>query len=925
MPSFSTGQPGAQVAGGEPLSGNGRLLNENWFTAVSAHLQQTEYSFSGQGDHYQAPNRALNLRTSLSPTGVRITPRLNDNWQWGLDMVQYGQGGRRLTAVPAVLTAVGPQLTADRGSLVEEYVNHGRGLRQTFTLPRPLQPGETWEVDLALTGTLQPEAAASGTELIFYDAGQEVLRYKDLKAYDARGKSLPASVAMADLSVGRTAVRLSVDTAGAEYPVTVEAFILTPQADWTTFTPQDANYGFSVAPAGDVNGDGFDDVIVGANWFDNGQVDEGAAFVFLGGPTGLAPAFAWRVESNTANEEFGVAVSTAGDVNYDGYDDVIVGADSPLPNLKGQVYVFLGSSTGLAAVPAWIHVGEQPDDRFGTAVAAAGDVNGDFYADVIVGAPDYVEQQGQKVGRAYVFYGGPGGLPATPSWIAEGTPINSVNFGISVDTAGDVNNDNYDDIIIGDSEYNPDGVTGMAAVFLGDPDGLPVSNPPLAGLNDAASIQLGEFISLPPYHLFGFSVGTAGDVNRDGFDDVIVGAPSYGDQVGVYGAAYLFYGTSTGEVLTPTFLTEYTFDSMFGYDVGTAGDVNADGYDDVIVGAPGYDANIVPGKQNQPTAVGGGAAFVYLGTPDGIDAFPVWSGASLALNARYGTAVAAAGDVNKDGYDDVIVGSPQHPNPPGFSGQAFAYYGSGLIAELTAVNSSPTPLGQPTLFQAVGSGGFLHYEWAFGDGATAVGPNASYVYSAPGLYTAVVTATSLTDVLSATTPVTITVDSTVTPGAGGELSFTNPDTGLGLNVNVPPGAVNDLLQLSYTPLITIPQPSPTGTIGYYFDLDGRAGEKVFLPLIVAGGSSSAAATAVPSTVASIPFLQPVKITIFYNGAQLPPGVNEADLILSFWDVESQSWIDAATTCTPTSDYQRNLAEDWFSLDICHLSRFSVSG
>jgi len=899
----------------------------DWFTAVSAQLQQAEYDVSWHAGQYQAPNRGQNLRTAFLPAGIRITPRLGEAWQWGLEWVQYSQGQQRFAAAPGILTAVGPRLTYNRDALLETYVNDAHGLAQSFSLPHPVADGSAWQLDLAISSSLQPQADASGQEVAFYAADKKVLHYKVAKAYDAQGQILPASMQLVNLAGGQTAVRLTVETTAAAYPVTIESFIYTPQSDWTTFTPQDANYGFSVDTAGDVNGDGYDDVIVGANWFDNGQVDEGAAFVFPGGPGGLASTFAWRVESNTANEEFGIAVATAGDVNNDGFDDVIVGANSPLPTLGGKVYVFLGSPTGLATTPSWTYAGEQLTDRFGTAVASAGDVNGDNYADVIVGAPDYVGQQGSSLGRAYVFYGGPGGLPATPSWIAEGDPAGSVHFGIAVDTAGDVNNDTYDDVIIGDSEYNIDGVTGMAAVFLGDPDGLPISAPPLAGLGDAASVQLGEFVPAPPYHQFGFAVGAAGDVNRDGFDDVIVGAPGYGDQVAVFGAAYLFYGSATGQVLTPTFLTEYAFDSMFGYDVGAAGDVNGDGYADVIVGAPDYDAASVPNQQTWPTAVGGGAAFVYLGAPNGIDTFPIWSGASLALNARYGTTAAAAGDVNNDGYDDVVVGSPQHPNPAGFSGQAFAYYGSGVIAALTAVNSSPTPLGQPTFFQAMGDGGFLHYEWGFGDGGTAAGQQVGHVYSAPGLYTAVVTATSLTDVLSMTTPVTITVDSTVTPGAGGELTFTNPQTGLGLNVNVPAGAVSDLLQLSYTPLITISQPSPTGTIGYYFDLDGRAGQKAYLPLVFADGVQRAAVSgSAPALIdESITFLHPVKITIFYNGYPLPPGVNEADLQLLFWDAASQTWIDAATSCTPTSTYEHNITENWFSVDICHLSRFSVSG
>ena len=912
---------GAQIEG-QVSAGVG----EGWVTAVSSHLQQAEYYVSWQNGQYQAPNRTQNLRAFFLPAGIRVQPRQASDWRWGLELVRYSQGDQVVEAKSVSLTAVGPRFTYDRGQLSEWYVNESRGLEQGFTLPQPLADGDNWHLDLAISGDLQPRWMEPGQSLAFYTAGRKVLQYKGLAAYDATGRTLPADMELIELEDGRTAIRLNIVASTATYPITVDPFILTPEADWTSFTVQDANYGFSVDTAGDINGDGFDDVIVGANWFDLGQPDQGAAFVYAGGPGGLVPAFGWRVQGSRANEELGIAVSAAGDVNNDGYGDVLVGANSPLPDVGGKAYVFLGSSAGLLTTPVWTYTGEQLDDAFGTAVAGAGDVNGDDYDDVIVGAPRFID--GDMTGRAYVFYGEASGLSAQPDWIVQGD-FASGSFGISVDTAGDVNNDGYDDVIIGDSEYAPDGVTGLAAVYLGDADGLPVSVPPLATLSDAASVQYGEVAPLPLSYQFGYSVGTAGDVNADGYDDVIVGAPGYGFQSMLFGAAYIYYGSLTGEVLSPTFLSEYVPDSMFGYDVGTAGDVDRDGYDDVIIGAPGYDASATP-AQKGPTAVGGGAAFVYPGADFGADIYPIWSGASLNTDARYGTAAAFAGDVNADGYADVIVGAPQQPHPIGFSGQAFAYYGSGAIEALTAVNSSPTRLGLPTLFQAVnGDAGFLHYDWAFGDGATAAGKSQSHIYGAPGLYTAVVTATSLTDVLSATTPVTITVDSTITPIAGGELTFTNPETGFGLNVNVPPGAVTDLLKLSYTPLMTITQPWPDNSIGYYFDLDPVAPDQVFLPLVVGGsgggGTAVLSSTALPQSLNNFPFLEPVSVRIFYNPDTLPASVNETDLKLLFWDKDSHTWIDAATSCSPASTYTYYPLLNWFSVDICHLSRFSVSG
>lgn len=911
-------------------------VDDDWLALAVPELQQAEYRLSGQGDLYRASNRAQNLRASFSAVGIWLTPRVADTlaWQWGLQLVGYGQDGQVTAVSPAHLTAVDAQITYTRDNLLEWYTNDARGVEQGFTLLRPAA-GDEWLLDLAVSGNLRPQVVADGQAIGFYTAvGQQVLQYRDLKAYDARGKTLPSTMELIALADGQTAVRLRVDASDAAYPLTIDPLILTPESDWTSFTAQDANYGYAAASAGDVNGDGYEDVIVGANWYDNGQVDEGAAFVFLGSPTGLNPLFDWRYESNTPQEEFGIAVSTAGDVNGDGYDDVLIGANSPLASSMGKAYVFYGSPTGLTAVPAWVATGEQIADKFGTAVASAGDVNNDTYDDIIIGAPEYNGTSGVPSGRAYVYYGSAAGLSTTADWIAE-SDLDGSRFGISVNSAGDVNNDTFADVIIGAPDYAPNGVTGLTAVYLGGQNGLPAANPPVATLGDASSVLIGQLPFGAP-HQFGFAAAAAGDVNGDGFGDVIVGAPGYGDQFGVYGAAFVYFGTPQGEVLTPTILSAYIPDAMFGHDVGSAGDMNGDGYNDVVVGAPGYN----PISQgSRPTLAGGGGAFVYQGTPTISELFLLWSGASLTTNARYGTSV-AAGDVNGDGFADVLVGAPQLPNPSGFKGQAFAYYGSGVISALTAVNSSPTPLGQPTFFQALAPGaGFLHYEWAFGDGGTAVGRTLGHVYAEPGLYTAMVTATSLTDRAYATTPVTVTVDSTVTPGGGGDLTFTNPTTGLGLNVHVPAGAVSDLLQLSYTPLVTISQPSPAGTIGYYFDLDAVDGEKVYLPLIPVGdapivfGEPQAVAgeTAVPlptSLAAPKPgftFLQPVSIKIFYNEATLPPGTDENAMKLTFWDKPSQSWIDAATSCVPASTYEYNPVENWFRVDICHLSRFSVSG
>ncbi len=165
----------------------------------------------------------------------------------------------------------------------------------------------------------------------------------------------------------------------------------------------------AVGTAGDVNGDGCSDIIVGAPLWNGGLDSEGKAFVYHSSGASLYLTPAWTKESDQAAAHFGCSVGTAGDVNGDGYADVIVGAkwwNGALAN-EGSAWVYYGSATGVHVAPDWHAGGGQEYAEFGTSVATAGDVNGDGYADVIVGAPRYDEAFSQE-GQASVFYGNGG-------------------------------------------------------------------------------------------------------------------------------------------------------------------------------------------------------------------------------------------------------------------------------------------------------------------------------------------------------------------------------------------------------------------------------------------------------------------------------------------------------------------------------------
>ena len=427
-------------------------------------------------------------------------------------------------------------------------------------------------------------------------------------------------------------------------------------ASWTGEGNQaGARYGVSASTAGDVNHDGYSDIIVGAYSYDNGQLDEGQAYVYLGSATGLSESPAWTAEANQANAYFGGLVSTAGDVNGDGFSDVVVTAylyDNEQPD-EGRAYVYLGSLIGLSATPVWIAEGDQSGAEFGSSVGTAGDVNGDGYADVIVGAWKHDSGQTDE-GRAYVYLGGPIGLAPTPVWSAESDQASS-RFGVWVTTAGDVNGDGYCDVIVG-ADYFDNGETdeGRAYVFLGSASGLEPSPSWTAEGNQAGAN-------------FGWPVSTAGDVNGDGYADVIVGAWYFDGGQPDEGKAYVYFGSASGPARTPGWTSDGgERGSDFGHQVASAGDVNGDGYADLIVGAPGFD-NGQPGE---------GRAYVFLGGASGLTAGPSWTAEGDLAGASFGASVSSAGDVNGDGYSDVVIGAPGFdPSEPG-DGRAFVFLGS---------------------------------------------------------------------------------------------------------------------------------------------------------------------------------------------------------------------------------------------------------
>ncbi|MCB9698669.1 MAG: FG-GAP repeat protein, partial [Alphaproteobacteria bacterium] len=433
-------------------------------------------------------------------------------------------------------------------------------------------------------------------------------------------------IACADPELSGSADLDSLERAGLPAPP------VAPAAAWSALGTVDASFGESVALAGDVNGDGYDDVLVGAPGHSNGELEEGGAFLYLGSPTGLQLVPAWTAESNQAGARFGASVASAGDVNGDGYDDVVIGAPAYSGTLarQGLATLYLGGAAGLSPTATWSTEGQWASSSLGTSVASAGDVNSDGYDDVIVGAPGVEGSTPTGViilgtGQVRLFLGSASGLSAAPDW--QDDEFFSL-FGTTVACAGDVNGDGFDDVAVSDVSFS-----GFIEVFHGGPSGLTTVSW-VYGLNPDQSEA----------H-FGSALASAGDVNGDGYDDLIVGGEGTRHDKG---RVQLFLGSPTGFGQSEDWAQEATQNAArYGSSVAPAGDVNGDGFDDVLIGARTFDRG----------QVDEGAVLLYLGSPGGLAQVAVWGAEGDQRDAFLGTAT-AAGDVDGDGQVDVLVGAP---------------------------------------------------------------------------------------------------------------------------------------------------------------------------------------------------------------------------------------------------------------------------
>ena len=369
----------------------------------------------------------------------------------------------------------------------------------------------------------------------------------------------------------------------------------------------------------------------------------------------------------------GSALAGVGDVNDDGYDDILIGVsgNDETANSAGQSYLIFGGPSGWAMDVSLTgadasFLGEATMDYSGVAVSGAGDVDDDGYDDFLIGA-SYNGEGGAYSGQAYLFFGGPSGWAMdTDLATADASFIGAADAraGAAVAGVGDFNNDGYDDFAIGASAGGP-GSAGLVGLFMGAGSGWVIDD----DMSSANTTFMGE----SPTDYAGQTLAAAGDVNDDGYDDFLIGAYSNDEAGSMAGQVYLILGSSLALALTESlanadasFLGEAASD-MAGSSLSGAGDVDADGYDDFLIGAPGNTE--VASYAGQAYLILGGTSWSMDIDLASADASFLAEG---TMNYA-GSAVAGIDDVDQDGTDDFIIGAKWNSEAASYAGQAYVF------------------------------------------------------------------------------------------------------------------------------------------------------------------------------------------------------------------------------------------------------------
>ncbi len=393
-------------------------------------------------------------------------------------------------------------------------------------------------------------------------------------------------------------------------------------------------FGYSIRSAGDVNADGRTDFIYSAPFLEaNGLNNAGLVRVRSGADGSLLYEF----PGDEPGDEWGYQVEGVGDVDADGHDDFLITELIAVSRYDGAAHVYSGADGSI------IHsfFGERSYDYFGVSGAGAGDFDADGYPDIVIGVPGR-DDNGTSAGEVNVYSGRTGAVLFSRDGVATGDQL-----GWYVSTAGDVDNDGFDDIVVGSPTH--DGANG------GDCGRADV----ISGRTHAV---LYTWYGDGYGDRFGWCVSNAGDLDRDGHDDVVVGAHGNNNAHGTDAGMVRVFSGATGAVLF-TFLGDAAGDNL-GWSVRNAGDVNGDGWLDVMAGAHLNDHN---GSNAGMARIWSGRDGSILHTLYGTDA-----------DDWFGWSVGDVGDLDADGYCDVAVGATYDDSVGTDAGKIFVYSFGGV-------------------------------------------------------------------------------------------------------------------------------------------------------------------------------------------------------------------------------------------------------
>jgi len=670
--------PNSQISSIE-LSATKRKDNDPQLSSPLSIRALGRTSHAGEQEpNWLADNRYASIKTYFSNTGPSIFPdRANDLQQFNILPSQIVVGNDvqfPIKSVHETPKVDGNKIVYQRPYGTEWYINESRGLEHGLTINDSdfFRGQSTFSALVNFKGLETDNKALQNSQSVNLKLNNILVSYSQLQVTDANGKRLSSSFQLPKNSENKRSdqiglqVAIVVDITEARFPITIDPLIHTTTAEIVGVNGINVALGINIVNVGDVTGNGFDDVLV-ADPYGESQVGDvqsvnrGAVNLYEGSANGISSTPTWTYSepqldsSGTVGANFGYWAAAAGDINQDGYNDFIVSApqySSPPSNTTdyiGRVYVFLGTQGGVFSK---FYVNEYNTTQltlYGNSVAGA-DVNGDGRNDLIIGNPEFVNPQatGTKQGRVLVFQASSSSnfvlndpttwFSATPSW-SQASSVDGARFGYSVANAGDVNNDGYGDVVIGASGYsNGQSVEGAAFIFYGSANGLTSANNWQIEGNQAGA-ELGLFV---------YGVG---DVNGDNIDDVIISAPFWSSSLSRAGKLSLYLGASITGPSTTAAWTYYGDAKDANVNVASrAGDINGDGYGDVIVGIPNYTTSTATGTF--------GRVLVFTGSATGLGATPVFDKLGFDSQGQFGFSASGGGDVNGDGYPDILIGEP---------------------------------------------------------------------------------------------------------------------------------------------------------------------------------------------------------------------------------------------------------------------------